>query len=110
MILVAGFSVYALNIFERAWGRGGSFQVVVLLGLVFSVVGCIGYVLAAVNRRAFPSKRKALSLGASFAIALVLVLIAMQHLTPAIHSIWSAVVVAFLMGAVSSLGVSRKAA
>lgn len=67
----SGLAVYLADHVERAWGMGGSFQVLCVLGLVATLLLAVGFGLGGALAKNFPERRKSALLGAFAASAFV---------------------------------------
>ena len=61
--IAAGLAVYGFGFVEPMWGRGGSFQVLVMAGTVTSLLATIGFALSAATTGRFSGPAKASTLG-----------------------------------------------
>jgi hypothetical protein len=62
-VVASAASVYLADHVERAWGRGGSFQVLCVLALVATFLLLIGFGVGAAIRRRFPLPKQAAMMG-----------------------------------------------
>jgi hypothetical protein len=102
LVVVACGSIYGADYFERAWGRGGSLQIVLMIGLALAFAGAVGYVIAANVRGLKPTRRNAMLAGALFEVALFAFVEGTKHLLPMLNSPFVAVLAAFVLGSAST--------
>jgi hypothetical protein len=103
LVLASGFSVYGVGQFEHAWGKGGSFQVLVVLslGAAFMLTTAFGF-SAALCRR-FPAKRICTLLGAACAALFLALWMLLPFARGSSAQFWFVLVALPLIGALGPL-------
>jgi len=72
LFVAAAVSVYAFDAYERAWGKGGSVQVLWMLAIAFSLAASLAFAAALRLRRRKPTRTEAVLLGGAVALVFVL--------------------------------------
>ena len=110
LLVVAIGSVYVADYFERAWGRGGSLQIALIVGLGLTVAGAFGYLLTARFDSSEPTQLRAISAGAIFELVLFAFIEGTKYFLPVLNSLLFAGLAALVLGSASGLLVRRNAA
>ena len=102
MVLGDVIVIVAFDYYEPGFGRFGTLQIALMIGVALGAIGGLGYGVTSFVRRAFQTPRRALLAGVLFQVCLFAAIEGIKYGASSFNSLFTAALLAAVLGVASS--------